>query len=116
MKRRTLAILFTVVFIMLATLTPQSIAQSSSDDLAWRADETVLVAPALAPRADEYSMTWYVVGGGAYMTSADGSYTFGATAGQSAVGALSGGDYALQAGFWGGITDGSSLYLPLILK
>lgn len=69
-----------------------------------------------AQSGGEYALTWYVVGGGGYMSSSDGSITLGATIGQPAVGATSGGAYSVQAGFWGGVTDDTSIYLPLITR
>ena len=115
MKPRTLAILFAVV-VILAVGSPQTVAHSSSYDLTVSILDDDSDAPALAPRADEYSLTWYVVGGGGYMSSTDGSITLGATIGQPAVGATSGGAYSVQAGYWGGVTDDTSIYLPLITR
>ncbi len=116
MKPLTLAILLAVIVIVLAASTPQTAAQSSGYNLTWSIVDNDMDAPALAPRADEYTLTWFVIGGGAYMTSADGTFALGATAGQPAVGATSNGDYSVQAGFWGGATDDTSIYLPVILR
>ncbi len=111
MKRRTLALLLAFVVIGLTASTSHIAAQSNSYGSAGESESL-----ALGPRADEYSLTWYVVGGGGYMTSGDGMYQLGATAGQPAVAALSNGDYSLQAGFWGDALNTLRLYLPLILK
>jgi hypothetical protein len=73
------------------------------------------VAAQKNPKSD-YELTWYVVGGGAFITSGDGTYSLGATVGQTAAGALSNGDYAMQSGFWSGAADDTNLYLPLILR
>ncbi len=111
---RTLAILLTLVVIVLAASMPKAAAQNSGYDLTWSSVDGDLDAPALAPSQDEYTLTRFVVGGGAYMTSTDETYTLGATAGQAATGALSGGDFSVQAGFW--VEDGYGIYLPVILR
>ena len=48
--------------------------------------------------------------------SADGRFALNTTAGQPAAGMLSGGDFSLAEGFWGGVEDTYRLYLPLVLK
>ncbi len=68
-----------------------------------------------SPKSD-YELTWFVVGGGSSIASADGTYALAATAGQPATGALGNGDYSIQSGFWAGATDDTGLYLPLILR
>ena len=53
-----------------------------------------------AARAQQYSIDWYSVAGGAAL-STNGQYAVTATLGQPNVGAaMSGGSYALTGGFW----------------
>lgn len=73
------------------------------------------VAAQKSPKSD-YELTWSVVGGGGYITSVDGTYSLGATAGQPATGALSNGDYSLQSGFWVGAMYDTIISLPLIMR
>ena len=67
-----------------------------------------------------YDLSWWTVdGGGAVGLSADG-YTLSGTIGQPDAGTLSGGDYELSGGFWGGAAAqaaaGGALYLPLVVR
>ena len=53
----------------------------------------------------------------AWRSRGDGGYVLGGTAGQSDAGLLTGGDYLLVAGFWGGASAvWYRLYLPLLLR
>ena len=64
---------------------------------------TVILAALLANSAlADYSINWFTFdsGGG---TSAGGTYVLSGTAGQPDAGKLTGGNYTLVGGFWGGI-------------
>jgi hypothetical protein len=72
----------------------------------------------LAASPAGFDLDWHVVAGGGGASSSPG-YVLQGTAGQPAAGVLSGGDYALGSGFWGGGEVAGSLYracLPLILR
>jgi len=56
-----------------------------------------------APQAASYGLSWYTIAGGGASFAAGGTYTLGGTIGQAAAGPLSGGSYALEAGFWAGM-------------
>ena len=77
----------------------------------------VPITPALAQGGDEYELSWFTVGGGGEMSSADGTFGLSATAGEPATGKLSNGEYSLDGGFWGsGALDLLYIYLPVIQK
>lgn len=60
--------------------------------------------------AQNYSIDWFTIDGGGG-TSTGGVYSVSGTIGQPDAGAMSGGNYSLIGGFWGGIvavqTDGA---------
>jgi hypothetical protein len=57
------------------------------------------VCCAVACLAQNYSIDWHTLGGGGG-TSTGGSYSLTGTVGQSDTGAMSGGNFSLQGGFW----------------
>ena len=65
------------------------------------------------------SIPWYTVDGGGG-TSTGGGYTVSGTAGQPDAGLLTGGEYRLGGGFWGGgevvLAPGFEYYLPLVMR
>lgn len=63
-----------------------------------------------------YDLTWYSIDGGGAMNSTGGSYSLAGSIGQPDAGALSGGSYTLNGGFWGGASINYNVYLPLTLK
>ena len=77
----------------------------------------VLLSTSLVALADGpgYTLDWWTVDGGGTTTGAGGGYSLGATAGQPDAGALSGGGYTLDGGFWGGGRSASQyhIYLPV---
>ncbi len=75
-----------------------------------------LTSIALAQSGGGYDLTWSTVDGGGYTFSSGGDYSLGGTIGQPDAGVLSGGDYTLIGGFWGGGAVKHKLYLPLILR
>jgi hypothetical protein len=63
-----------------------------------------------------YSINWWVVGGGGGPISG-GDYAINSTIGQPVVGASEGGNYKIEAGFWGGaLAVEYKIYLPVVLK
>lgn len=68
--------------------------------------------------AQSYEISWWTVDGGGDMLSTTGDYTLSGTAGQPDAGLLTGGDYALGGGFWGGgeLAWDYPIYLPLVLR
>jgi hypothetical protein len=65
-----------------------------------------------------YTLPWWAANGGGG-DSAGGNYRLSGTIGQPDVGALEGGDYRLEGGFWGGSLSGAEvrlIYLPVIRK
>jgi hypothetical protein len=66
-----------------------------------------------------YDLSWWTVDGGGG-NSSGGNYLLDGTAGQPDPGpVLSGGNYQLEGGFWGGGLSGVTLfniYLPLVLR
>ena len=75
----------------------------------------LIVSTALARSG--YDLSWWTVDGGGG-TASGGSYTLVGTIGQPDAGILTGGDYTLGGGFWGGgaVAAEYNVYLPLVLK
>ena len=77
------------------------------------------VALAQSPQ-QSYDLSWWTVDGGGGTSTAEGIYALDGTAGQPDPGPrLSGGDYTLQGGFWGGRVSGVTMfeiYLPLVVN
>lgn len=75
---------------------------------------------ALAQTGGGYDLTWSSVDGGGWTFSTGGGYELGGTAGQPDAGQLSGGQYTLGGGFWGGgeLSGQASyrVYLPIVLR
>jgi hypothetical protein len=68
---------------------------------------------ALAQTGGGYDLTWSTIDGGGGSSAASG-YQLTGTLGQPDAGAaLSGGGYSLSGGFWGGVSTGGKVYLPL---
>lgn len=76
----------------------------------------LLTSFALAQSGNGYDLTWNTVDGGGHTFSSGGDYSLGGTIGQPDAGVLSGGDYALVGGFWGGAAIEYKIYLPLALR
>jgi hypothetical protein len=71
---------------------------------------------ALAQTGGGYDLTWSTIDGGGG-SSAGAGYQLTGTLGQPDAGAtLNGGIYSLSGGFWGGVSTGSKVYLPLLLR
>lgn len=71
---------------------------------------------ALAQSGGDYDLTWSTVDGGGATFSTGENYTLGGAIGQPDAGVLTGGDYALTGGFWGGAAAEYLIYLPLVLR
>jgi hypothetical protein len=79
----------------------------------------LLALPTLAQSGGDYDLSWNTVDGGGGTFSSGGSYILGGSIGQPDAGVMTGGDYTLGGGFWGGgaLTEGGyEVYLPLILR
>ena len=76
----------------------------------------LMVSVVSASTLADYDPSWWTVDGGATTTSSGGGYTLGGTAGQPDAGKLTGGDYSLAGGFWGGVSVEYSVYLPLVMR
>lgn len=63
-----------------------------------------------------YDLSWYTIDGGGATISTGGSYSLGGSIGQPDAGALNGGTYQLNGGFWGGSSINYNIYLPLVMK
>ncbi|MEJ2210547.1 MAG: hypothetical protein P8129_16125 [Anaerolineae bacterium] len=77
----------------------------------------LLTLPVWAQSGGGYDLSWSTVDGGGYTFSSSGSYTLGGTIGQPDAGLLTGGNYALGGGFWGGGAVAAAqyrVYLPLV--
>lgn len=73
-----------------------------------------------AQTGDNYDLSWSIVAGGGG-TSSGQSYILESTIGQMETGSVSGGNYIVVGGFWGGEGPGeapgnSNVYLPVILR
>ena len=77
----------------------------------------VVSVPVIASSGGAFDLSWKTVDGGGG-TSSGGSYALSGTAGQADAGEpLSGGEYALNGGFWAGVNSGDRLvYLPMIMR
>jgi hypothetical protein len=78
---------------------------------------TVLLATTtLAQSGGRYDLSWNTIDGGGHTFSSAEGYALGGTVGQPDTGVLSGGDYTLSGGFWGGGIRAHEIYLPLLLR
>ena len=75
----------------------------------------LLFAGGVAFAATDATIPWWTVdsGGG---TSSSSGYSLSGTIGQADAGAMSGGNYSLAGGFWGGGVANPFIYLPLIQR
>jgi hypothetical protein len=92
-----------VMLVLLGSI-PSVLAQSGGDS-------SIAISAA-------YDLSWSTVDGGGYTFSAGGEYSLGGTVGQPDAGLLTGGDYTLGGGFWGGgaLASRYTNYLPLVLR
>ena len=76
----------------------------------------LLLAGVVHAQTGGYDLSWRTVdGGGGFLSN--GAYTLHGTIGQPDAGALRGGDYTLQGGFWGGAAVNlRAIYLPVVLR
>ncbi len=98
LQGRRVVILFALAILMLIALTTRQ-----------------PIAPASAQSGGGYDLTWNTIDGGGGMFSTGGPYSLGGTIGQADAGAMSGGAYTLNGGFWVDFM-GNHLYLPIIQK
>jgi hypothetical protein len=65
--------------------------------------------------AQTYSIDWFTIDGGGG-TSSGGQYSLSGTIGQPDAGKLSGGNYVLEGGFWGGLQGLGQPFLHISLS
>ena len=80
----------------------------------------LIVVPVLAQSGGGYDLSWSNVSGGGGTSSA-GAFVLDGVVGQPDAGELSGGDYSLGGGFWGGgeiniEPEDHNIFLPLIVR
>ena len=75
-----------------------------------------LARPQAAPAADTFDLSWWSIDGGGTMNVSVGAYSLSGAIGQPDAGALSGGEYTLAGGFWGGAALNYAVFLPVVLK
>lgn len=63
----------------------------------WQVAALLMLPPSLL--GQQYSVDWFTIDGGGG-TSTNGQYVVSGTIGQPDAGAMSGGNYAIQSGFW----------------
>jgi hypothetical protein len=78
----------------------------------------LLLVFATAAALDGPEADWFTVDGGGGATVAAGDLSLTGTIGQPDAGLLTGGDYSLGGGFWGGggLAVEYYIYLPLVLR
>lgn len=69
---------------------------------------------AAAQMGGSFNLTWNTIDGGGATFSSGGGYELGGTIGQADAGAMSGGVYALQGGFWS--PPGYLVHTPILRK
>jgi len=69
----------------------------------------------VSAQSGTYDLSWNSVDGGGG-TSSSSSYSLSGTIGQADAGAMTGGNYSLAGGFWGGGVANPFIYLPLIQR
>ena len=79
---------------------------------------TAHAQPARDPAApqDTYDLSWYTIDSGGATESTGGSFSLSGSVAQPDAGALSGGTYTLNGGFWGGAAVSYRAYLPVVLR
>lgn len=75
----------------------------------------LLLASGLAYASTDPAIPWWTADGGGGTSSA-GNYSLSGTIGQADAGAMTGGNYRLAGGFWGGGVANLYIYLPLIQR
>ncbi len=74
---------------------------------------------AVYAQATGFDLSWWTVDGGGGNSTGSG-YALSGTIGQPDAGTLSGGDYQLQGGVWGGgaasVIEQNKLFLPLVRR
>lgn len=80
----------------------------------------LLALPAIGEN-ELYSLGWWTVDSGGYVSSGTASagvaYTLTSTIGQADAGLMSGGNYSLGGGFWGtAVGPRFKVYLPLVKR
>jgi hypothetical protein len=77
----------------------------------------ILLATGFATAQTDYDLSWVTLEAGE--TSSGGGYTVSGTSGQPDAGAMSGGEFALQGGFWvagSPVQSQFKVYLPTVAR
>jgi hypothetical protein len=75
-----------------------------------------LLGMAQAQTGSGYDLTWHTVDAGGTSSATGGAYSLAGTVGQADAGLQTGGQYALQGGFWSGAAYLRQVYLPLVAR
>ncbi|MBW6474992.1 MAG: hypothetical protein K0B14_17835 [Anaerolineaceae bacterium] len=80
----------------------------------------LIVVPVLAQTGGGFDLSWSNISGGGG-SSIGGTYVLDGVVGQPDAGVLSGGDYSLGGGFWGGgeiniEPEDHNIFLPLVVR
>ena len=77
----------------------------------------LMLAFATAAAPDGPETDWFTVDGGGALVTA-GELSLAGTIGQPDAGLLTGGEYSLRGGFWGGgaLATDYAIYLPLVMR
>lgn len=65
---------------------------------------------------DSYDLSWFSIDGGGATFGEGGSYSLGGSIGQADAGAMSGGAYILNGGFWAGVPANYSAFVPATMR
>lgn len=76
---------------------------------------TLTTGLVLAQSGGGYDLSWSTIDGGGG-DSAGGDFQLAGTVGQPDAGVMSGGDFVLISGFWGGARPTYNVYVPLVLR
>src|SRR4051794_35774860 len=77
--------------------------------LVWCGLLAMLALPLLAGATSGMDLSWNTVDGGGGTYSSGGTFSLGGTIGQPDAGAMSGGTFGVQGGFWGGDASAPAL-------
>jgi hypothetical protein len=77
--------------------------------------ELLLIAADSVPAQNGIDLKWWTVDGGG-SASSGGGYGLSGTIGQADSGSMSGGHYAVNAGFWNTYRAVNPLQLPVVLR
>ena len=76
---------------------------------------TMFAAATTTVQAQSFGLDWFTLDGGGG-TSSGGAFAVNGTAGQPDAGAMSGGLFTLEGGFWGVVATGPTVWLSVTLS